>query len=69
MTKITISIQDNKAPFLMELLKSLKYVKVEKKDAEQELFLKELKQAMLDLKKLEQGKLKGRNIKHLLNEL
>jgi len=70
--EIVLDIKDKtKVPFLMELLKSLPYVKVKTKNipAKKPLLLEELQQAVEELKLIREGKLKGIPINELLDEL
>lgn len=70
MKQITLHITDKKYYFFLELVKSLGFVKkVEENDKAKEEFLNELKEAITELKLIEQGKLKARPAKELLNEL
>ena len=69
MKQLTLQIPDNKYSFFLELLKNLDFkVEEEKKNAKEHL-LKELKEAIHELRLIEQGKLKARPAKALLNEL
>jgi hypothetical protein len=69
--KVTLDIRDNKADFFMELVKNLDFVK--KIETEQnhnkKQILKELKEAIIELRLIEEGKLKARPAKELLDEL
>ncbi len=67
--KVLLDIKDNKALHLMEVLKSLPYVKVKTISEEKALLMKEIKEAVEELKLVRQGKLKGIPAKQLLDEL
>jgi hypothetical protein len=69
--KVLIDVKENRAPFFMELLKSLNYVSVlnEVKLKRNSAFISELKDAFDDVKLHEQGKKKLKTAKQLLNEL
>ncbi|MEP7167756.1 MAG: hypothetical protein ABI855_00135 [Bacteroidota bacterium] len=70
MKQITLHIPEKKYSFFMELVKSLGFVKkVEEESAAKEQLLNELKEAITELKLIEQGKLKARPAKDLLDEL
>ena len=69
--EVLLNIKDTRrAPFLMELLSSLDYItvkKVEKEDNNQ--ILADLVEAFEDVKLHEQGKVKLKSLKKVLNEL
>lgn len=67
--KVLLDIKDNKALHLMEVLKSLPYVKTKTISDEKALLMEEIKEAVENLKLVRQGKLKARPAKDLLNEL
>ena len=67
--KVLLDIKDNKAIHLMEVLKSLSYVKAKPISNEKALLLEEIKEAVENLTLVKQGKLKARPAKDLLNEL
>ena len=71
MKQVTVHIPDKKFNFFIELIKSLGFVKkVDSNDEpSKEQLLQELKEAVTELKQVEQGKLKARPAKELLNEL
>lgn len=69
---IILDIKENsRVPFLMELLKGLKYVNIVKKidDERKSQFITDLAEAFDDVKLYEQGKKKLKSAKDLLNEL
>jgi len=67
--KVLLDIKDNKANHLLEVLKGLSYVKTEPLSDEKALLIKEIKEAVTNLKLVRKGKLKARPAKDLLNEL
>lgn len=67
--KVLVEIKDSKAEFVMELLNSLSYVKTKPLTPYKAQVLVELKEAVDNLNKVKQGKLKARPAQELLNEL
>ena len=67
--KILLDIQDDKASFILEVLKNFKYVKTKQLTDANSLFLTELKEAVEEVNLIKTGKLKGRPAEDLLNEL
>jgi hypothetical protein len=67
--RVLLDIEDNKAIHLMEVLKSLPYVKAKTISSEKALLMEEIKEAVEELKLVRQGKLKGIPAKRLLDEL
>jgi hypothetical protein len=67
--KVLLDIRDDKAPFILEILGGFKYVKTKSLTEANSLFLSELKGAVEEMKLIKSGKLKGRPIEDLLNEL
>jgi hypothetical protein len=67
--KVLLDIQGNKALHLMEVLKSLPYVKTKTISDEKALLIEEIKEAVENIKLVRQGKLKAYPAKDLLNEL
>lgn len=69
--KVILDIKENRAPFFMELLKSLDYVHIlkEVKDKEKSQAIQDLAEAFNDVKLYEEGKKKLKSAKDLLNEL
>lgn len=67
--KVLLVIKNNKALHLMEVLKSLPYVKAKPISDEKALLMEEIKEAAENLKLVRNGKLKARPAKDLLNEL
>jgi hypothetical protein len=67
--KLVIEVKDNKAEFLMELLRSLSFVKSAAISSEKEAVLESVRTAVEEMKLVKAGKLKGRPVQALLNEL
>jgi hypothetical protein len=67
--KVILDIKDNKAFHLLEVLKSLPYVKATTISDEKALLMEEIKEAVEELKLVRDGKLKGITAKQLLDEL
>ena len=67
--KVLLEIQDNKALHLMEVLKSLPYVKaMQLTDFKAEL-MSDIREAVEEIKLIKSGKLKARNAEEFLDEL
>ncbi len=68
--KILLDINDNKAAFFMEILKSFKFVKKATpiSDAKADL-MQDIRDAVEELKLVKKGKLEARNVDDLINEL
>jgi len=67
--RVILDIQDNKALYLMEILKSLPFVKTKTISNEKALLMEEIKDAVDELNLIKKGKLKGIPAKQLLDEL
>ena len=67
--KVLLDIKDNKADFVMELLRSLSFVKVRKLTDEKAQLIDELKEAVEEMKLIRSGKKKARNAEDFINEL
>ena len=67
--KVLLDIKDSKADFFMELLRSFKFVKAETITPEKARIIKNIKEAVEEMKLIRAGKLKGRPARELLNEL
>jgi len=70
--KVILDIKDNsRAPFIMEMLKGLKSVKVVKevKEKRKSQLIADLAGEFNDIKSHQEGKLKLKSAKDLLNEL
>ena len=70
MKQVTLYIPENKYSFFIELVKSLGFVKkIEDKEQVKEQILKDISEAVEEVKLIKKGKLKGISAKDLLNEL
>ena len=67
--KILLDIPDNKAIPLLEVLKSISYVKAKQLTDSKATLLSDIREAVEEMKLVKQGKLKARPIEALLNEL
>jgi len=67
--KVLLDIRDNKAASLLEVLRGLSYVKTEPLSEEKALLIREIKEAVAEMKLIKTGKLKARLVKELLDEL
>ena len=66
--KVLLDIKDEKAPFVMEVLKNFKFVKTEPLTEKEEI-LEDIKQAVKEVNQIRAGKRKGIPIEELLHEL
>ncbi|TYR36919.1 hypothetical protein FXV77_06995 [Sphingobacterium phlebotomi] len=68
--KIVLEVKESKVDFLLALLNDLPYVKAMPiNDEEDGRFLDEIREAVKDVNLIKKGKLKGRPVEELLNEL
>jgi len=67
--KVLLDIPDNKAASLMDVLKSISYLKAKPITEAKALLLEELKEAVEEMKLIKAGKKKARNADVFLNEL
>ena len=67
--KVLLDIQDSKASALLEVLKSLSYVKTKPLTESKAILLKEIREAVEEMKLVKKGRLKARNAEDLLKEL
>ena len=67
--KVLLEIQDRKAKYLMEVLGDLSYVKTTQLSSYKAVVLKDVYQAVEEMKLVKSGKLKGRNAEELYDEL
>ena len=67
--KILLDIPDNKASSLMDVLKSISYVKAKPLTDAKALLMEELREAVEEMKLIRAGKKKARNAEDFLNEL
>ena len=67
--RVLLDIKDNKALYLLEVLKGLSYVKTKTISNEKAVLMEDIKDAVDELALIRQGKLKGITAKQLLNDL
>lgn len=67
--KILLDIPDNKATSLMEVLKSISYVKAKQLTDAKAQLMEEIREAVEEMKLIRAGKKKARNAEDFLNEL
>lgn len=67
--KVLLDIKDSKADFVLELLDSLSFVKAKPLTGKKQQFLKELKEAVEELRLAKAEKIKLKSAKDLLDEL
>ena len=67
--KILLDIKDNKADFVMELLRNFSFIKVKTLTPHKAEIIEELKESVENLNLVKKGKLKARPARDLLNEL
>ena len=67
--KVLLDIKDEKASFIMEVLKNFKEVKTTPLSNYKAAVLTGLKEAVDEVKPIKQGKMKGIPARELLNEL
>lgn len=67
--QLLVDIQDHKADFVLELLNNLKFVKTKQISQAKYEFLSDLATAVQEVKEIKSGKLSGKPIQNLLDEL
>lgn len=67
--KVLLDIPDNKAGSLMEVLRSISFVKAKQLTDSKAQTLQELREAVEEMKLIRAGKKKARNAEDFLNEL
>ncbi len=67
--KILLDIPDSKATSLMEVLKSISYVKATRLTETKAMLLTDLKEAVEEMKLIKTGGKKAKNAEDFLNEL
>jgi hypothetical protein len=67
--KLVIEVKESKAEFLLELLRSLPFVKTTTVQDEKEAVRDSVRTAVDQMKQVKAGKLKGRPVQKLLDEL
>ena len=69
--KVTLDIKESRVPFFMELVQSLDYIKVVEdiKNKRKQDFIRDMAEAIQDVKLHQAGKKKLKTAKQLLHEL
>lgn len=67
--KVLLDVKDHKADFVLELLRSFSFVKMEAISPKKAQFLKEFKSSVEEVVAAKQGKIKLKTAEELLNEL
>jgi hypothetical protein len=67
--KILLDIPDNKATSLLDVLKSISYVKAKPLTEAKAVLMEEIREAVEEMKLIRTGKKKARNAEEFLNEL
>jgi len=67
--KVLLDVKDSKAPFVMELLGNLSFVKAKPITREKATLINDVREAVEELRLIRQGKLEGIPAKELLDEL
>jgi len=67
--KVILDIPDNKAASLLDVLKSISFLKIETISPAKATFLKELKSSIEEVMLAKQGKIQLKSADQLLNEL
>ena len=67
--KVLLDIKDNKASFVMEVLRNFPFVKTNTITPAKALLIEELQEAVEELNKIKAGKKKARNAEDFLNDL
>ncbi len=67
--KIILEIPDNKASSLLEVLKSISYIKVKPLTEQKALLMEEIRESVEEMKLIKSGDKKARNAEDFLNEL
>ena len=67
--KVLLDIPDNKAASLMDVLKSISYIKAKPITDAKALLMEEISEAVEEMKLIRSGNKKARNVEAFLNEL
>lgn len=67
--KLIVDVKDNKGDFILELLNNFAFAKAKPISPAKAQLLEEMKEAVENLNRVKQGKIKARPAKDLLNEL
>ena len=68
--KIILDINDNKVAFFMEIIKNFKFIKKATPISENKAaIIQDVREAVEEMKLVNQGKLEAKNVEDLINEL
>ncbi len=67
--RITLDVKDEKAAFLLEILRNFKFVKLDETSDEKSRIIEDLKAAVREVKRERQGKVAFKTAEQLFNEL
>ena len=67
--KLLLEVKDEKAPFVLEVLKNFKFVKTKELTPYKAEVLEGIREAVEEMKLIKEGKLKARDARELINEL
>ena len=67
--KVLLDIQDNKALYLLDVLKGLRFVKTTQLTDGKAEVMSEIREAVEEMKQIRSGKKEARNAEDFLNEL
>jgi hypothetical protein len=67
--QVLLNIPDVKAPFLMDVLQHISYVKVRPLTDERAFLLTDIREAVDEMRQIKNGKKQARNVEDFLNEL
>jgi hypothetical protein len=67
--RLLLDIEEDKASFILELLKNFTFVKTEKLSPQNIDFINDLKEAVEEVKSIKKGKSTGRPVADLIHEL
>lgn len=67
--RLELEVKDSKAPFVLELLKNFTFIKTKQISPAKEKFINDFEEAIEEMKLIDSGQKKGRNIRDVLNEI
>ena len=67
--KLLVEVKNEKAPFVLEVLKNFKFVKTKELTPYKAAVLEGIKEAVEEMKLIKAGKLQSRPVEELINEL
>ena len=67
--KVLLDIKDSKAKHLMEVLKSLPFVKAKQLTEAKAQMISDIRDAVEEIKLIKEGKIEARNVEDFLNEV